>query len=86
MKPHAMSRTIMSAQSFAGLGSGQIAYVKAISANELKARYPQLQPLNPDEIIFALCGADGTLIDIASTRAEVRADAKRYQLVTVSVH
>lgn len=88
---HDIERTVddealMSAEAFALLGGGQIAYVKPIRSEDVEALFPQAPPIAPGLKLFALHGADGTPIMIADTREAVVANAMQNELQAVSVH
>jgi hypothetical protein len=70
----------------ATLGMGSIAYVRSVSAEDVRRLVPQAQDIPVGIDLFALLGADGTPIMITDSRAELAANAAENQLVTVSVH
>ncbi len=70
----------------AALGMGRVAYVKAVSAEDVRRMVPQVEEVPPDVSLFALLGADGTPIMITDSREELVANAAENQLVTVSLH
>ncbi len=70
----------------AALGTGQVAYVRTMRAEEVQKLIPQANGIPPGIDLFALLSADGTPIMIADTRDEVTANAWENQLQTVSVH
>ena len=76
----------LSADDFAHLGQGAIAYVKAIKSDEVLRLFPQATELKPGLDLFMLAGADGAPILLTDTRDAAIANAWQNQLQTVSVH
>jgi hypothetical protein len=77
---------VMPDGAFAQLGGGKIAYVKAVSSEDLHSLLPQAPELQPGLALWALLGADGTPILITDTREAAFANAAQNDLVTVSLH
>jgi hypothetical protein len=73
-------------EAFAVLGGGEIAYVRPISSEQVRALFPQAPKLAPGLQLFSLHAADGTPIMIADSRAAAEANAREHELDTVSVH
>ena len=86
MTNEAMTRNIMSAQAFAVLGGGKIAYVKPIRSEDVHSLYPQAPELEPGLRLFALHAADGTPILVTDSREAAVANAMTHELEMVSVH
>ncbi|MBV6486299.1 MAG: DUF1150 domain-containing protein [Pseudorhodoplanes sp.] len=80
------TKTVMSAQAFAGLGDGEIAYVKPIMSEDVNELYPGAPPMQPGMRLFALHAADGTPILLTDTREAAIANAWSQELEMVSVH
>lgn len=80
------NRPAISVAELAMLGSGEVAYVRPISSDDVKRLVPQAKDMPSGLDLFALLGADGTPITIADSREAVTADAWEKQLLTVSVH
>ena len=80
------SKQVMSAESFAALGGGRIAYVRPLHPDEAKDLFPQMPSVVPDLELWALLGADGTPIMLADSRAAVELNAHENDLETVSLH
>ena len=78
----------LSAEALAHLGDGEIAYVKTIRSEDVRALFPQAEmpELAPGQILFALHGADGTPIMLTDTREAAVANAWSQELEMVSVH
>ena len=83
---NAMSKQVMSPESFAALGGGRIAYVRPLHPDEAKDLFPQMPSVVPDLELWALLGADGTPIMLADSRAAVEMNAQENDLETVSLH
>lgn len=73
-------------EAFAVLGGGEIAYVRPILSEEVRALYPQAPALAPGLKLFSLHAADGTPIMITDSREAAVANAWSNELETVSVH
>jgi hypothetical protein len=76
----------ISPEALAHLGDGQIAYVKAITSEQVAALFPQAPKIAPGTQLFALHAADGTPIMLTDTREAAVANAWSHELQTVSVH
>ena len=88
MKPTTDQTTHLqiSPEALAHLGDGQIAYVKAITSEQVAALFPQAPKIAPGTQLFALHAADGTPIMLTDTREAAIANAWSHELETVSVH
>ena len=73
-------------EAFAVLGGGEIAYVKPVRSEDVKALFPQAPTLAPGMQFFALHAADGTPILLTDSRESAIAGAREQALATVSVH
>ena len=51
------NRQIMTAETFAGLGGGKVAYVRSLKSDQAKSLFPGLPPVAPDLELWALLGA-----------------------------
>lgn len=76
----------LSEEAFAVLGGGEIAYVRPIRSEEVRALFPQAPALAPGLQLFSLHAADGTPIMVTDSRAAAEANAREHELDTVSVH
>ena len=76
----------LSEEAFAVLGGGEIAYVRPIRSEEVRALFPQAPALAPGLRLFSLHAADGTPIMVTDSRAAAEANAREHELDTVSVH
>ncbi len=77
---------VMTAEQFAHLGGGVIAYVKPMRAEEAQRLFPQIEGVRPDVRLFALVNADGSPIMLTDSRDAAIANAWEHQLQTVSLH
>jgi hypothetical protein len=77
---------VISAEAFAHLGGGHIAYVKTIRSEDVKSLFPQAPQLAPGMQLFSLHAADGTPIMLTDSREAAIASARTHELETVSVH
>jgi hypothetical protein len=76
----------LTAQEFAHLGDGALAYVKTIASEDVARLFPQAPPLKPGMTLFALLGADGTPIMLTDSKDAAIANAWEHELETVSLH
>jgi hypothetical protein len=76
----------LTADQFAHLGEGAIAYVRPIKSEEALALFPQIEGLEPGLQLFALLGANGDPIVLADSKDAAVANAWEHKLATVSVH
>jgi hypothetical protein len=76
----------ISPEALAGLGGGKIAYVKAITPEDVKRLFPEAPQIEPGTRLFALHAADGTPIVITDSRESAVANAWSQELEPVSVH
>jgi hypothetical protein len=76
----------MDAAGFAALGQGKVAYVKAMTAEEVVSLFPEAPRMAPGATMFALLSADGKPIVLAGTREAAVANAWQNDLKTVGLH
>ncbi|WP_040878371.1 DUF1150 family protein [Kaistia granuli] len=79
------TRFHMTPESFAGLGNGQIAYVKAIQSENIKELFPDAPEIAPGQKFWALLDARGTPLMISDSREAVVMNAHENDLETVSL-
>ena len=70
----------------AHMGDGQLAYVKTIKSENVRALFPEAPDMAPGIELFALHGADGTPMMLTDTREAAIANAWSHELEMVSVH
>lgn len=73
-------------EALAGLGGGEIAYVRTIRSEDVQQMFPQAPEIAPGMTLFTLHAADGTPIMLTDSREAALANAMQHELVTVSVH
>ena len=76
----------LTAQEFAHLGDGALAYVKTINSEDVARLFPQAPSLKPGLTLFALLGADGSPIMLTDLKDAAIANAWEHELETVSLH
>ncbi len=76
----------MSADEFAHLGGGSIAYVRPIRSEQVGVLFPGAPEIQPGLQLFALLAADGTPILLTDSKDAALANAMENELQTVSVH
>jgi len=76
----------ISPEALAGLGGGQIAYLRTIRSEDVQQMFPQAPQIAPGMTLFTLHAADGTPIMLTDSREAALANASENALVTVSVH
>jgi len=83
---NAKAQPSMSAEEFARLGGGSIAYLRPIRSEQVGTLFPGAPEIQPGLNLFALLGADGTPIMLTDSKDAALANAQEQQLLTVSVH
>ena len=78
--------TRISPEALAVLGGGKLAYVRAVSSEEVQAMFPQAPELQPGMQRWSLHAADGTPIMLTDSREAAIANAWSNELQAVSVH
>jgi hypothetical protein len=87
MKTETEVKTIaIDAADLAALGEGQVAYVRPMQSDEVRALFPQAPEMQPGLKLFALLSASGTPILLTDSRDAALANAWAHDLRTVSVH
>ena len=71
---------------FAALGTGQVAYLKPMSSDELLRIFPQAPQIEPGLQLFALLSAAGAPILVTDARDAATDNAWEHDLRMVSVH
>jgi hypothetical protein len=79
-------RPPMSADEFAHLGGGSIAYLRPIRSEDIGDLFPDAPDIQPGLQLFALLAADGTPILLTDSKDAALANALENELQTVSVH
>jgi hypothetical protein len=85
MTPHHLST-----EAFAALGSPVLAYVRAVTGADILADTPVENfrgfHIKPDQVLYALHGADGARLAVMTDRATAVAAAQAHELALVSLH
>ena len=79
-------RTPISLEALAHLGDGQVAYLKMIRAEDVRALFSHAPEMAPRLKLFALHAADGRPIMLTDSRDTAVANAWSQELDMVSVH
>ena len=75
-----------SVEALAAMGDGEIAYLRAFRAGELRQLFPQVADLHPTVQLYALFSAEGTPLMIADTRDAVLTGAWTHDLGLAVLH
>lgn len=76
-------------EAFAALGAPSLVYVREVTAGEALTGHSEAMKsfnLQPEQILFALHGADGARLAVLADRDQAYAAALAHELVPVSVH
>jgi hypothetical protein len=71
---------------FAHLGEGSVAYLKKVTSDDLRGRFPALSDIEPGVELWALFSANGQPILLSDARDRALAGAMENDLTTVAVH
>ena len=71
---------------FKALGAGQIAYVKAMTSDDLTTLFPDAPSMEPGLKLWVLLNADGTPIMLSDSKEVALANAAEHELYTVALH
>ena len=81
---------VLSPEAFAALGAPDLVYVRPIIGREILADTPVEDirgfPIEPDQVLYAVCGADGARLAVVSDKETAVATALAHELAPVSVH
>lgn len=80
------AKQVMSPETLAGLGGGQVAYVRSLKADEARSLFPSMPPVAPGLELWALLAADGSPIMLADSREAIVMNARENDLEAVSLH
>ena len=85
-----MTPVHLSAEAFAALGAPDLVYVRAVTGAEILADTPVESirgfDIDPDQVLYALHGADGARLAVMTDKATALAAAHQHDLAIVSVH
>ncbi|MHC5655035.1 BQ00720 family protein [Stappia sp.] len=71
---------------FQALGTGEIAYVKRMTSEDVSALFPEAPKMEPGLRLWVLLNADGTPIMLTDSRDAAIANAHEHELLTVALH
>jgi len=80
------ARFVMTPESFAGLGSGQIAFVRPVTPDEIRQFFPNAPAVAPGKNFWALLDAAGAPLMISDSRDAIVMNARENDLEAVSLH
>jgi hypothetical protein len=81
-----MAAPIISEIDLARLGDGVVAYIRTMSSEEAKERFPSIDNLPRGLTLYALHAADGTPIALTDTRQAAMSHALGDDLEIATVH
>ena len=85
-----MTPARLSPEAFAALGAPSLVYVRPVTGAEILADTPVESirgfDIDPDEVLYALHGADGARLAVMGDRATAVAAAQAHELAIVSLH
>ncbi|MEX6508340.1 DUF1150 family protein [Jiella sp. M17.18] len=70
----------------AAIGEGHLAYLRRMTSDEIRARFPAAQAIQPGLNLWALFSADGTPLAVSDDRGSILESASENELQTVSIH
>ena len=78
--------TTVTETDLAAIGEGNLAYLRQMSSDEMRARFPSARSIEPGLDLWALFAADGTPLAVSDDRGSILASASENELQTVSTH
>lgn len=85
-KSKAVAANAMSQIELAQLGGGVVAYIRSMTSEEAKERFPSIDGLPGGIMLYALHAADGTPIALTDSRQAALSHAIVDELEVASVH
>ncbi|BDA87042.1 hypothetical protein Sa4125_45840 [Aureimonas sp. SA4125] len=79
-------RTVVAASDLAAIGEGHVAYLRRMSSDDIRAKFPAAKEIQPGIDLWALFSADGTPLAVSDDRGSILASASQNELTTVSLH
>ena len=76
----------MTSGEFAHLGEGTVAYLRKVSSDDLRGRFPGLGEIAPGMELWALFAANGQPILLSDARDRALAGALENDLTTLAIH
>ena len=84
--PRTIERLTMTNSELAHLGEGSVAYLRKVSSDDLRGRFPGLEEIQPGMELWALFAANGQPIMLSDARDRALAGAMENDLTTVAIH
>jgi hypothetical protein len=85
-----MTPVHLTPEAFAALGAPDVVYVRAVTGAQILADTPVENmrgfPVDPDQVLYALHGADGARLAVMTDKATALAAAHQHDLAIVSLH
>ncbi|SKA03121.1 DUF1150 family protein [Consotaella salsifontis] len=81
-----MSTVTLTPTELAALGEGDLAYLRQMSSDDIRAKFPAARSIQPGLRLWALFSADGTPLAVSDDRGSILASASENELMTVSLH
>ena len=85
-----MLTSTLSPEAFAALGAPSLVYLRPVTGAQILADTPVEHirgfHIEPDQVLYALHGADGARLAVMSDRAAALAAAHAHELAVVSLH
>ncbi len=78
--------TTVTETDLAAIGEGNLAYLRQMTSDEMRARFPSARSIEPGLDLWALFAADGTPLAVSDDRGSILASASENELQTVSTH
>lgn len=76
----------VSTTDLAAIGEGHLAYLRLMSSDDIRARFPSAKSIQPGLNLWALFSADGTPLAVSDDRGSILASATENELLAVSTH
>ncbi|KQT83962.1 DUF1150 domain-containing protein [Aurantimonas sp. Leaf443] len=70
----------------AAIGEGHLAYLRRMSSDDIRAKFPAAQSIRPGQNLWALFSADGTPLAVSDDRGSILESASQNELETLSLH
>ena len=77
---------VMSTDELADLGAENVAYIRPISSNEVMAKFPVVEGLQPGQMLWALFAANGDPLALSDERSGLLTNAYDLELHPVALH
>lgn len=77
---------VMSLAELAELGAENTAYIRSISSNEIIEKFPVIEGLQPNQMLWALFAANGDPLALSDQQGGVLSNAHELDLDPVSLH